>query len=1419
MITTLLWATFYNAVWLVSAVEVCKLPDPRNACKLDEIKFTGTAIHTDIPVKDFETCALYCMWSEEKCFGVSFEVSDQKSGKCTLLSKVSACELDQKSWTSGFDCFSSQIGDLYKWEMFPNDVKRDIDGSHLVEEGRDVVLNCGIPRLNDIFISLNFRWYKRTDNSSSKDELLGNDHELILKSVKRPSADHAFDGLYRCEIEIFSKIVIRSPEELLRVVYLGKILTVPKATSFTNNDEYVMLDCTPSDSYPPAIVEWYQGRPDNYVSVSDVSDLNYMVVEGKLVIINPTKSIQNFYFCRVRNMISERSENSNPVLVNCNASGSCDVNSSNITASNDLKIDELDIATSLDALQNERGVWLEKEKAFRCFFGILQIGKQIVWTYEGKSFDEKNAGVRIMEGGQVLMLTIEKILELYHSAVKEVVCSVQGESYTISLPTVAVNDPVDKKFMLNLDPDMKNFDITLGTILKEEDITRNVGGDKYLFASIDVSGGMNIGHSYLNFLALQGDPCGEYKLPSCSFNDVALGDNAINSSCPGVTAYCKLHSLTETSYWIDDTRSGCKLDQINNSGLDSVDILEGQLVNLTLSGKQCFVSSQMLLQEFDEYMSFYSNQVRLSAVLRILGKMKASMNVSSTFRTRAKELTLMYIKISNPLDGNKIIVNGENIDLILWEVNFPLTENASLEFPSLTGDLKTKSELTLTLPVGLNEIPALTGSQSFLVSLYHKPDTDYNELSKGRSYASKVVDIDPPTKLSNLEGNQEIKIGLYLTDENKFDSANYPECYWYDSANNSWTTDGVTTVFQDGTVQCSTTHLTAFSALMSAGLHLPPEHEKALSYLTYILGGLSCVALVFTLVALLAFKEIRRSPSNKIHVCLTTTMLLAMVLFFGGAKKHNGTDKTICKVVAIMLHYLWLTVFMWTVVESYNLYLLFIRILSARSSTFIFKFVIPVFAIPGVIVGLTAGFSYDSYADENYCLLRHSIGDEVLDRVIYYSFYLPIGVSIVVNGSIFIAVVIKVFKKGRYQRFENKIQKVLSQIKAVLTLSCVLGLTWALGFLTFDHPAKIVFHYLFTICNCIQGLLIFFFHCAIKPDIYQKWLSFLFHKESKSAPSSRNNSRSNTPTKSRLDLFTGIFQKRSSTVTLSTTATKMSLTKQLTRQRSNSKDSLGSGIQTALALMKKASLEPLQEKDSSTANVSPKEERQGFKVRKKMLSSHSSHGSMPGNDITPPGNAIPNYFDFMDLETQETKPRTPKRSLPRSIVHAETKIRNVVAAIIPDQHSRPPTNTKKESPIATNKDHVFEVGRNMNKNRQLQAMGERVERRGSELNLEDRLFGTATPDSEVELPSSCGKRSISPMDLIKGWRRVSPSPPIPPDFPAPVDSKKTFASDVQLNQPFQPGQVKEVLSPKGSLEIKPPLPITSKLSQLEEWIL
>ena len=160
-----------------------------------------------------------------------------------------------------------------------------------------------------------------------------------------------------------------------------------------------------------------------------------------------------------------------------------------------------------------------------------------------------------------------------------------------------------------------------------------------------------------------------------------------------------------------------------------------------------------------------------------------------------------------------------------------------------------------------------------------------------------------------------------------------------------------------------------------------------------------------------------------------------------------GSERTenylICEMIAITSHYLWLTVFAWTVVEAYNLYLLFIRILNSHSSKFIFKLgtmhifaycfpyfftlrrlgnrgtsscscrsfllkirfykliyhaiytlfhencnwrappAIPTLTVPACIVGVTTGLSYDSYSHHEYCLLS---GD-----VVYYAFVCPIG--------------------------------------------------------------------------------------------------------------------------------------------------------------------------------------------------------------------------------------------------------------------------------------------------------------------------------------------------------------------------------------------------------------------------------------------
>ena len=56
-------------------------------------------------------------------------------------------------------------------------------------------------------------------------------------------------------------------------------------------------------------------------------------------------------------------------------------------------------------------------------------------------------------------------------------------------------------------------------------------------------------------------------------------------------------------------------------------------------------------------------------------------------------------------------------------------------------------------------------------------------------------------------------------------------------------------------------------------------------------------------------------------------------------------------------------------------------------------------------------------------------------------------------------------------------------VKATLILLPLLGVTWVFGFLSLGSPATLVFTYLFTICNTLQGTFFFIFHCLLNPDV------------------------------------------------------------------------------------------------------------------------------------------------------------------------------------------------------------------------------------------------------------------------------------------------------------------------------------------------
>lgn len=288
--------------------------------------------------------------------------------------------------------------------------------------------------------------------------------------------------------------------------------------------------------------------------------------------------------------------------------------------------------------------------------------------------------------------------------------------------------------------------------------------------------------------------------------------------------------------------------------------------------------------------------------------------------------------------------------------------------------------------------------------------------------------------------------------------------------------------------------------------------------------------------------------------------------------------------------------------------------------------------------------------------------------------------------------------------------------------------------------------------------------------------------------------------------------------------------------------------QTALALMKKASLEPLEEKESAsttTPREPPRDPDRRF-PRKQMLrlgfhislhscvkcycwrfldgfnfmvyqlykihivlSSHSSCGDgTTGPDLTPPGDALPSYLaDFLGPTAGHTSPKSPMAALPKSVVSAETRIREVVSALVPGARKTTPPHLVPIS-VGPEKERTMRCVKQLS-SKQKRGREDSVK----ELSLEERLLKMGSSNDSLGSPPNSGKRSTSPLDWLRTRGKVTPTPPPLAGSPDSTLDDVTF----KVNNMQGRGERR---SPTMSPHLtNPSTPITSKLSQLEEWIL
>uniref|UniRef100_A0A3B4B5E9 G-protein coupled receptors family 2 profile 2 domain-containing protein n=1 Tax=Periophthalmus magnuspinnatus TaxID=409849 RepID=A0A3B4B5E9_9GOBI len=168
---------------------------------------------------------------------------------------------------------------------------------------------------------------------------------------------------------------------------------------------------------------------------------------------------------------------------------------------------------------------------------------------------------------------------------------------------------------------------------------------------------------------------------------------------------------------------------------------------------------------------------------------------------------------------------------------------------------------------------------------------------------------------------------------------------------------------------------------------------------------------------------------------------------------------------AWFLHYFLLVAFTWMGLEGVHMYMALVKVFNSYISRYMVKFLIPLFS------------------------LLHScwIKNDVAFYVAVVAYYLVIFLF---NIIMFVVVLVQLCRIKRQNPQNLQHRNTLQDIRSVLGITILLGLTWGFAFFAWGE-LNLPFMYLFAIFNSLQGFFIFVFHCAVKENVRRQWRTYL----------------------------------------------------------------------------------------------------------------------------------------------------------------------------------------------------------------------------------------------------------------------------------------------------------------------------------------
>ncbi|XP_055368222.1 adhesion G-protein coupled receptor G4 [Betta splendens] len=324
------------------------------------------------------------------------------------------------------------------------------------------------------------------------------------------------------------------------------------------------------------------------------------------------------------------------------------------------------------------------------------------------------------------------------------------------------------------------------------------------------------------------------------------------------------------------------------------------------------------------------------------------------------------------------------------------------------------------------------------------------------------------------------------------------QCRFWDFQRNGgrggWNRRGCRTrgVSSDRT-SCVCDHLTHFAVLLDVSRSpLSGADALALALLSYAGCGLSSVFLGLTLLTYVVFAKLRRDYPSRILVNLSAALLGLDLLFLLDAWLASFSNRHACVAAAAALHYFLLASFTWMGLEAVHMYFALVKVFNVYVPAYVLKFCAAGWGVPLVIVSLVLAIDTDAYgsstpeeaavalqSSDSFCWLQS-------DVFFYATVVAFILLVLLFNTCVFVVVLVQIRQMKANKPSANGTSSSLKELRAVASLTVLLGLTWSVGLFSFG-PGRVVLMYVFTICNSLQGFFVFLFHCLMKDNVRKQW--------------------------------------------------------------------------------------------------------------------------------------------------------------------------------------------------------------------------------------------------------------------------------------------------------------------------------------------